>query len=147
MLTCAERLSLLGELWRDALAPLVVRHPNRASEVRLHLSGDVEPILKVSLDAVMDTRDQVTPMRSPFVISCVRLTFWPGSRRAREWFAAGWSGYVQHEALELVTLDGAAVLDPHEEPYATNPNNRGLRDGLPPVLTEATIARAMAVVR
>jgi len=140
--TYADRLSPLGAQWRDALLPLRVWHPNGISTALLHLSGDVHPVLKISLDRTVDTRDQVTPMRSPFVISCVRLTYFPGETLARQWFAAGWAGYCLHEAQELVTIDGAAVLDPHAAPFAFD---RGLRDGLPPELTPVTMIRSLAV--
>lgn len=144
MRVASERLSDLGTRWRDALSVLCVRHPNRLSAVECRISDD--DVLTVQLDETVDTRDLTTPMRAPFVISCVRLACWPGADRAREWFAAGFAGYCMHEALELVTFGGAAVLDPHEQPYAENTANRCLRDGFPPVLTEETLARAMRVV-
>lgn len=146
ILTFADRLSLLGKQWRSALAGLRVWHPNGTSTTLLHLSADVEPVLKISLDKITDTRDLVTEMRSPFVISCVRLTYFPGATIARRWLAAGWAGYVAHEALELVTFGGDSVLDPHAEPYPDAPGNRGLRDGFPSVLTPDSLVRALAVV-
>lgn len=143
MITCADHLTPIGAAWRDALAGLAVRHPNAVSRCMLTLSSD--DVLKVAVDVIADTRDQVTPMRSPFVIACVRLTYFPGPELAHQWFAAAWSGYVQHETLELVTFGGVAVLDPHADPYASIPQNRGLRDGFPPVLTPETLTRALAV--
>lgn len=134
----------LAHLWFVALSAIDARHPNGLSRTRLLISRDA--VLRVEVDRILDTRDLATPMRSPFVISCVRLTFFPGEGAARAWFAAAWAGYVMHEALELVTVDSKAILDPHAEPYATNPANRCLRDGFPPALTPETMARAMRVV-
>jgi hypothetical protein len=62
-----------------------------------------------------------------------------------------WSGAlasVQHEALELVTVGDLETrpLCPHAEPYAENPCNRGLRDGLSPELTPESLIGALAVV-
>lgn len=140
----ADRLSELGQQWRSALAPLLVRHPNRLSAVECRLSSD--DVLTVQLDATVSTADLATPMRAPFVIASVRLACWPGVGAARAWFAAAFAGYCMHEALELVTLEGATVLDPHAAPYETNPANRSLRDGFPPVLTVESMTRAMRVV-
>jgi hypothetical protein len=146
ILTAADGLSLLGRQWHSALTGLCVWHPNGQSGTLLHLSAETAPVLRISLDRTLDTHDQVTPMRSPFVISCVRLTFFPGEWLARMWLAAAWAGYAQHEALELVTFGGIAVLDPHREPYSENPWNRGLRAGFPPVLSPETLVTALAVV-
>lgn len=143
-LTASDHVTDLGRRWFDALFGIVARHPNGLSRTLLTISSD--DVLTVALDRTLDTRDLATEMRAPFVISCVRLTFFPGEQRAREWFAAAFAGYVMHEALELVTFGGRAVLDPHAEPYATSPANRCLRDGFPPVLTDETLARAMKVV-
>ena len=134
---------MIAQRWLTALSSLDVRHPNGRSKVLLTTDGDM---LTVALDATIDTRDGVTPMYSPFVIGCVRLDCWPGTRLARQWFAAAFAGYCQHEALELVTFGGLPVLDPHAQPYETNPCNRGLRDGFPPVLTMETLALALGVV-
>lgn len=139
----ADRASSLALAWYEALAMLSVRHPNGRSRVLLTIVDDV---LKIALDETLDTRDMRTPMRSPFVISCVRLACWPGADRARQWFAAGWAGYCVHEALELVTFGGRAVIDPHADPYPNALGNRGLRDGFPAVLTEETLSRAMTVI-
>lgn len=133
----AEGACEMAHLWFVALSAIDARHPNGISRTRMLISRDA--VLRVEVDRILDTRDLLTEMRSPFVISCVRLACWPGERRAQEWFAAAWAGYIQHEALELVTVDGLPVLDPHAEPYATNPWNRSLRDGFPPVLTEQTM--------
>lgn len=84
-----------------------------------------------------------------FTISCVRLTYFPGVRLAQAWFAAAWAGYLLHESLELVTLAGdraAKVLDPHAEPYTTNPINRGLRVGFPVELTPQTLLATLRLV-
>lgn len=138
---------ILAAAWRDALAELEVRHPNGWSRVLLRIDDGDPPVLFAGLD---ETTCTVTgAAKRDFTISCVRLTYWPGMRLAHAWIAAAWAGYCQHEALELVTLAGnrsARVLDPHFEPYATNPINRGLRDGFPPVLTPETLIDTLALV-
>jgi hypothetical protein len=138
------RHSPLAESWWQALAPLVIRHPNGHSRVVLRINDGSPPSLYVGLDETTCTRDGHV-MRD-FAISTVALTYFPGEARARQWFAAAFSGYLMHEALELVTLGGKAVLDPHEEPYNTNPVNRCLRDAFPVELTPATLARTLALV-
>jgi hypothetical protein len=137
----------IAEQWRDALRGLVIRHPNPAARPLLFVElAAVDPILFLSISNHRDTGEANSPAWDSFTISNVRLTFFPGARLARLWVAAAWSGYLQHEALELVTVDGVPPLNPHEEPYETNPWNRGLRDGLPPVLTRETMIDALAVV-
>lgn len=138
------RQSPLAEQWWQALAPLAVRHPNGRSRCVLRIDDGDPPQLYVGLDETTCTHDGHV-MRD-FAISTVKLCVWPGERLARAWFAAAWCGYLQHEALEMVTLNGTAVLDPHAEPYATNPVNRGLRDGFPVELTMNSIVEALALV-
>lgn len=137
----------LTEQWRDALAPVVLRHPNGQSRVILRLTCRPDaPRLHVSLDRNPCT---VTgKIQTDFAISDVGLTFFPGERLARMWIACAWVGFLSHEALELVTIGDYAtkVLDPHAEPYATNPQNRPLREALPAMLTPETLLRALAVV-
>lgn len=133
--------------WRDALAPVILRHPNGWSRVVLRLAcrSDV-PRLHISIDANPCTITGA--LRRDFAISEVRLTYFPGERLARAWIACVWSGFLMHEALELVTVGDLAtkVLDPHAEPYPSNPFNRPLRDTVPPDLTPATLHAAFAVV-
>lgn len=137
----------LVRLWADALAMLTIRHPNPTSKPVVTLS-DIGPHAMLTLE-VADATDTATGEpheRNPLLISQVRLSFFPGVRLARQWMAAAWAGLLQHEALELVTIDGRIVLNPHDEPYVLNPWNRGLRDGLPPVLDAASLRKALAVV-
>jgi hypothetical protein len=134
----------ISDQWRAALSALTVRHPNGWSKVVLRVSDGDPPVLYVGLDATACTSDGHT--MSEFAISNVALTYWPGEKLARQWFAAAFAGYCTHEALELVTLDGRAVLDPHQQPYATCPQNRGLRDGFPVQLTPNTLAKTLALV-
>ncbi len=135
----------LAKLWADALGALVVRHPNRSSKVVLEVTDGPEPYLHLSLDRTFDSTNPDCEMRSPFRISSVKLTFWPGVKLARMWFAAGFAGYCLHEAQEMVTVGDLKTrpLDPHEEPFAYD---RGLRDGLPATLTPETMVEALAVV-
>lgn len=130
--------------WRDALAPMVIRHPNRTSQVRLRLIDGTCPLLVFSLDQTTDTTNPDRVMRD-FQISTVSLTYFPGDRLARAWVAAAWVGYLQHEALELVTIDGLVErpLDPHLEPHDYD---RGLRVGLPIALTPTTLCEALVAV-
>ena len=142
----SEPLSL-SALWRAALNALDVRHPNGRSNVLLRVTDGEAPMLHIGLDETTCTLTGA-PKRN-FCISNVRLTYWPGTRIAQVWFAAAWSGYLQHEGLELVSLAGdrsQKVLDPHAEPYQTNPWNRGLRDGFPVELTPATLLATLRVV-
>lgn len=140
--------SLLRQ-WQDALAPVILRHPSGISKPMLELSGaDGAPQLCLSLDVAFDTSDLTREMRRPFRVSTVRLTYFPGVRLAQAWIAAAWVGYLQHEALELATIGDlkTKILDPHAEPYETNPYNRGLRDGLPVELTPETLQLALEIV-
>lgn len=126
--------------WKDAIARLRVRHADRdAVPVFRILDGD--PLhLEVS---VQNARDTVTDERLPsLVVSTVTLTYWPGEVVAMRWLAAAWAGYVQHEALELVTVNGLRPLDPHADPKF----DRGLRHGLPVELTPETLLRSFEAV-
>ena len=137
----------VADQWRCALAALEVRHPNGRSNVVLRVDAGDPPELYVGLDETTCTLTGA--VKRDFAISTVKLTYWPGVELAQRWLAAAWSGYCQHEALELVTLRGdrsTKVLDPHTEPYPTNPYNRGLRDGFPVELTPSTLARTLALV-
>lgn len=128
-----------ADQWRAALADVVLRHPNgRSAPVVRVIDGD-PPSLYVGLDCTWCTGDGHE--MTDFAISTVRLTYFPGVQLARMWLAAAWVGFLQHEALELATVDGVAVLNPHDEPYVSNPVNRGLRNGFPVELTyESTVA-------
>lgn len=134
--------------WYDALRSVVVRHPNGISRPVLRLvDGGVVPHLYVGLDVTTDTSDPTKTFRD-FAISTVELLVWPGEQIARAWFAAAWVGYLQHEALELVTVGDLKTkcLDPHAEPYTTNPANRGLRVGFPVHLTWDALVDTLALV-
>lgn len=135
----------LTRLWADALAPLVVRHPNGVSTPLLKLIDGPTPLLVIQLDRTMSTRDPDVELHKPFTISNVQLLYFPGTKLAQCWFAAAWSGYCQHEALELVSVGGQNPIDPHAEPYDGNPANRGLRDGFPRRLTRYSLLSALAV--
>lgn len=137
----------LAAQWWAALSGLEVRHPNGRSRPVLQVLTTEPPQLYVGLDETTCTL--TGEPRRDFAISTVALTYFPGERLARRWFAAAWAGYCQHEALELVTLVGdraAKVLDPHAEPYATNPVNRGLRVGFPVELTPWTLLQTLCLV-
>lgn len=141
--TSWQRERMLSK-WRSTIAGVTLRHPNGISRPVLRLI-DGDPLrLYVGLDETRCTRDGHA--MGDFAISTVTLTYFPGERLARIWLAAAWVGYLQHEALELVTIDGRAVIDPHAEPYATNPANRGLRDGLPVELTPETLVAALVLI-
>jgi hypothetical protein len=147
-LTVTSSDSELTQLWAVALGGLDIRHPNGRSEVELRLMGEDRLQLYVGLDQTWCTLTGAR--KAPFAISTVTLTYWPGSSRiSRAWFAAAWAGYCQHEALELVTLIhdwSSKVLDPHAEPYISNPANRGLRDGFPVELTPTSLLDTLALV-
>ena len=133
--------------WADALSGVVIRHPNPGAQPCVHLDGgEHEVSLTLMVYDTIDTATGEPHQRNPLMISTVRLTFFPGDRLARQWMAAAWAGLLQHEALELVTFDGRAVLNPHAEPYPVCPWNRGLRDGMPVELTPESLRKALAVV-
>lgn len=133
----------LTRLWAVALAPLIVRHPTGAV-VRLTLFDAPDPLLRIELDSVRDNRDPESTL-TPFVISDMRLTFFPGMALARKWFAAAWGCLGAHENLELCTIGNLVdrPLDPHAEPYEADVP---LRVGFPPVLTPESMERALRVV-
>ena len=135
----------LATQWRSALADVRIRHPNRESRVNVTIDDQPDgPVLLLSLDQTRDSRDP-EKIISPFMISCVRLTYFPGVKLARQWLAAAFAGYIQHEALELVTIGDYETrpLDPHLPPFTYD---RGLRHGLPPVLTPQSLAASLAAV-
>lgn len=147
MIEATDQQGELSRQWAEALDGLEVRHPNGVSGVVLRLDGSDPLRLYVGLDETWCTLTGAHKV--DFAISTVTLAFWPGLQLARQWFAAAWAGYCQHEALELVSLAGdrsVKPLDPHAEPYSSNPINRGLRDGFPRVLTPETLLDTLALV-
>lgn len=141
MLTVTGRTHLLTRQWADALEHVVVRHPNRAITPLLTLDDDAVPNLHLELDK--NPSSDADEVIAPFRITNVRLTFFPGVSLAQKWLAAAWGCFLQHEALELVTVGGLTVraLDPHE--------NRARLDhvfhtGLPFTLTPETLLAALA---
>jgi hypothetical protein len=139
--------SSLTQQWVGALRDLVIRHPNGKSTTIITIVDGPEPTMMLWLDETRDSRDRSKRMRR-FVISNVRLTYFPGVDLARKWMAAAFASYCLHEALECCTVGDFVTrpLDPHAE---TEPgvfgNDKGLRDGLPVVLTPETLATTLAV--
>lgn len=128
--------------WLGALTGMRIEHPNAESTVIVRLTND--PCIHLGLD---HTRDTVTGVRRDrFAVASTRLVYFPGPALAREWLAAAWCGYMQHELLETVTYDGARVCDPHTPDYPHGPYNWTLRDGMPRELTPEALAKAMRVV-
>lgn len=134
----------IGALWREALRDVVCRHPDRRSNAVITVPSEGLPYVHVALDRAFCTVDGKE--MKDFAISSVYLTFFPGERLARMWLAAAWAGYLQHEALEMTSWHGSRPLDPHSQPYPTNPFNGGLRDGFPPQLTPRTMYKTLCVV-
>lgn len=143
----------LAQKWSDAIALMEVRHPDRRSRAVLRVERGSPPSLHVALENAHSTVDDALLPR--FKIASVALSYFPGEALAQQWLAAAWVGYLQHEALELVrawcftdafALEMFPVLDPHAEPYQSNPYNRGLRDGFPPVLTSQTLLATLRLV-
>lgn len=132
----------IAQQWAAALADVIVRHPDRSVPVRATLRDGHPPELEIAIDTRCST--QPTKALPGFILSTVRLSFFPGQALARAWLAAAWAGYIQHEALELVTVGGLEMrpIDPHAPPFDTD---RGLRDGMPPELTPETLRRALCV--
>jgi hypothetical protein len=112
-LAVTERKNELTRQWAAALEPCIVRHPNRSITALLTLEDGPEPCLHFELDA--NPSSDADETIAPFRITNVRLTFFPGVRAARAWLAAAWGCFLQHEALELVTVGDlrTRVLDPH----------------------------------
>lgn len=113
MLTVTGRSALLTRQWADALEHVIVRHPNRNVGLQLTLEDELNPRLTFTIDANPSSdSDEVI---SPFNITSVRLMFFPGVRLAQQWLAAAWGCFLQHEAMELVTVGDfkTRVLDPH----------------------------------
>ena len=140
MLQVTGRHHLLTRQWADALEHVIVRHPNRSITPLLTLDDDVVPNLHFELDA--NPSSDSDEIISPFRITNVRLSFFPGVSLARKWLAAAWACFLQHEALELVTIGDlkTRALDPHE--------NRERLDyvfhtGLPFTLTPDTLLTAL----
>ena len=131
----------LAEQWRGVVAKLRVRHHDREARPVFEIHDAAQPALFV---AVENTRDTVTNERlGRLPVSTVTLTYWPGETVALRWLAAAWAGYIQHEALELVTLeDGTRPIDPHGDVKY----DRGLRHGLPIELTPATLLQTFEAV-
>lgn len=131
----------IARAWADALAPVLVRHPDPTSEVEIALT-DQPATLTVAVLRSRDTTDPANVRR--LVISCVDLTYFPGARLARQWLAAAWAGYIQHEALELVTVGDLHTrpIDPHADPSL----DRGLRHGFPVALTPFSLLDTLCLV-
>lgn len=131
----------LYEQWKGAVDRLRVRHADREAIPHFDITDGPHPALFVRVE---NTRDTVTDERlGSLPVSTVTLTYWPGEAVALRWLAAAWAGYIQHEALELVTLeDGTRPIDPHAHPRF----DRGLRHGLPVVLTPETLRATFLAV-
>lgn len=133
----------LLERWINALDGIVVRHIDPTCTPVLEVVGtDDAPTLRVSVANARDTSEQSRRF-DVLTVQSVRLSYWPGQACAQAWIAAGWAGYLMHEALELVTACGGRPLDPHEPPFTYD---RGLRVALPKVLTPETMRRALETV-
>ena len=141
MLVVTGRNGSLTRQWADALEHVIVRHPNRSITPILTLDDGPMPNLHFELDSnpSSNSDEAITPFR----ITNVKLAFFPGEKLARMWLAAAWACFLQHEALELVTVGDfrTRALDPHE--------NRGRLDhvfhtGLPFTLTPEALENALA---
>lgn len=135
-------VTTIGDQWRHALAGMVIRHLDREATPVFEVVGDQRPSLHVRVMGAVDT---VTHQRmGSLAVSSVELTYFPGLRLAEVWLAAAWAGYMQHEALELVTRkDGSRPLDPHGGDASLD---RGLRCGLPVRLTPLTLVDSLCAV-
>lgn len=130
----------LTRQWAAALEHVIVRHPNRAITPLLTLDDATEPNLHFELDANPSSdSDEVI---APFRITNVRLSYFPGARLAQQWLAAAWACFLQHEALELVTVGDlkTRALDPHE---TRDRLDHVFHTGLPFTLTPETLLKAL----
>ena len=146
--TGAQPWSELTQQWADALRDLVIRHPNGKSTTIITIVDGPEPTLMLWLNETRDSRDGSKRMPR-FVVSNVRLAYFPGVDLARKWVAAAFAAYVLHEALELTTIGDLVTrpLDPHLDlGDGFYGYDKGLRDGLPVTLTRETMRRTFDVV-
>lgn len=141
MLVVTGRNGLLTRQWAEALEGVTIRHPNRSITPILTLDDMPVPNLHFELDR--NPCSETDEIISPFRITNVKLSFFPGTALARMWLAAAWACFLQHEALELVTVGGlkGRVLCPHL--------TRGRLDhvfhvGFPFTLTPASLEDALA---
>jgi hypothetical protein len=139
MLTVSGHRHQLTRQWADALASVVVRHPNRGITLLLHLEDDVCPNLFFNLDTNLDSDNDA--VIAPFQIVNVALRFFPGERLVHQWIAAAWGCFLQHEALELVHSGGKRVLNPHTERFWLD---HMFHKGFPFDLTPETLLEALA---
>ena len=140
-LTVTGQAHELTRLWAAALDGVIVRHPNRSITPLFTLDDAPAPNLHFELDANPSSDSDETI--APFRITNVRLTYFPGARAARAWLAAAWGCFLQHEALELVTVGDlrTRVLDPH----ATRATlDYVFHTGLPFTLTPDSLLAALA---
>ncbi len=145
------RLTLVGNFstcplareWEGALCALVIRHPDPRTTVELELTAGSPPRLCFRLDVGHDTTNPEKELR-PLNVSTVDLTYFPGVALARAWVAAAWTGYLMHEALELVTVGDLTTrpIDPH----ADVDQDRCIRDAIPTTLTPDSLWMALCVV-
>lgn len=140
-LVVTGRTNELTRRWADALDGVIVRHPNRGITPMFTLEDGPEPNLHFELDT--NPSSDADEVIAPFRITNVRLTYFPGVRAARAWLAAAWGCFLQHEALELVTIGDlrTRVLDPH----ATRATlDYVFHTGLPFTLTPESLLAALA---
>lgn len=114
----------LERLWRHALRDIRVRHP----DPRVHVSISVRPAheaVRVTFDmyGLRDTTSEglvgdYTPGSGRRGFHADLLTSdWPGVKMARMAAIGAWVAYINHEALELVTVrTGQIFYDPHDHP-------------------------------
>lgn len=123
------------------MGDVVLRHPNRSSIPVLEVTDAPSLFLGIN-----NTTCSLNPSKIlSLTISVVHLTFFPGIDLARKYVSCAWAGYLQHEALELCTINGLEErpLDPHKEPYTYD---RGVRQGLPHVLTPESMQKAFEII-
>jgi hypothetical protein len=133
----------LAQQWEEALRPMIIRHSDPRCGVWLELIAENPPRLSIRLDVAYDTTDPTKEMR-PLHVSTVELTYFPGNRLARAFIAAAWTGYLMHEALELVTV-GDLVSRPID-PHANEAQDKCIRDGIPTTLTPESLRTSLLVV-
>lgn len=135
------RANELTRQWADALEHVIVRHPNRGITLMLTLDDGAEPMLHFELDA--NPSSDSDEIISPFRITNVRLSYFPGAELAQKWLAAAWGCFLQHEALELVTVGDlkTRAIDPHESRARLD---HVFHTGLPFTLTPETLLGALA---
>jgi hypothetical protein len=132
----------LRDNWVDALASMSIKHIDPTVNIEwTMLGGANDPRLQIKVIGVRDSDDQTK--RRDIHVHTMNFCVWPGMVVARAFLACAWASYFQHEALELCSVDGVRIWDPHRPPYIWD---QGFRGAMPVDVTSETIAQTLGIV-